>query len=267
MSSDSVEIDFIAGIKVKVPKVIGCMIGSFWINCEEEKYRVWEKTQLERLHHVLQQLSEGKPFDFVDAGCNMGSYTLLSIFFPKSHFWAFEPQPRLVRIARDILALNKIPSSQAQVTECALGSTEGKASLQASSSPYKGFDHTGVATMARKPLRFDGFYSIPVTIQTLDSFEQRFTNLLYIKIDTEGYEWPVLQGARQLINRFRPIIQAEMNSVNSEQCEQPTNWSELFCRQFKYVLVEVNEEEGMFCPQEKESQFRCLWLKSKDAFP
>lgn len=47
-----------------------------------------------------------------------------------------------------------------------------------------------------------------VTVNTLDSYN--FENVDIIKVDVEGYEFPVLKGAEQTIRRCRPIVQLEM---------------------------------------------------------
>jgi|688.fasta_scaffold07231_22 FkbM family methyltransferase len=47
-----------------------------------------------------------------------------------------------------------------------------------------------------------------VEVKTLDSFG--FTEVDGIKIDVEGWELPVIKGARTLIDRDRPVIQTEM---------------------------------------------------------
>jgi hypothetical protein len=46
-------------------------------------------------------------------------------------------------------------------------------------------------------------------VKTLDSYN--FDKVDFIKIDVEGYEPEVLEGAKQLINRHRPIIFFEVN--------------------------------------------------------
>jgi hypothetical protein len=50
-----------------------------------------------------------------------------------------------------------------------------------------------------------GSYSVPVN--TLDSFA--YENVGFIKIDVEGYEYEVLQGAQATISRCRPIMYIE----------------------------------------------------------
>ena len=52
-----------------------------------------------------------------------------------------------------------------------------------------------------------------ISMKTLDSFN--FTKVDIIKIDAEGYEVPVLQGARQTILGNKPMIQIEANKSGS----------------------------------------------------
>lgn len=47
-----------------------------------------------------------------------------------------------------------------------------------------------------------------VTVNTLDSY--KFENVDIIKVDVEGYEFPVLKGAEQTIRNCRPVVQLEM---------------------------------------------------------
>jgi FkbM family methyltransferase len=47
-----------------------------------------------------------------------------------------------------------------------------------------------------------------VTVNTLDSYG--FTEVDIIKIDCEGYEYPILQGAEQTIRSCRPVVQLEI---------------------------------------------------------
>ena len=56
---------------------------------------------------------------------------------------------------------------------------------------------------------------MPVQVETLDSFN--FQNVGFVKVDVEGYEKFVLEGAQQLIAQSRPTIQLE---IVSPQCRK-----------------------------------------------
>lgn len=51
--------------------------------------------------------------------------------------------------------------------------------------------------------------SVKVQVNRLDDFMDCFTRLDYIKLDAEGAEVDILEGATQIISRFRPIISTE----------------------------------------------------------
>jgi FkbM family methyltransferase len=52
------------------------------------------------------------------------------------------------------------------------------------------------------------YEKVPVKIKTLDSYD--FQNVDIIKIDVEGFEYDVMLGARQTIERWKPVVQVEM---------------------------------------------------------
>ena len=76
----------------------------------------------------------------------------------------------------------------------ALGDRHGSVSMQCA-------DHSGTYHVTGQ--------KGDIEIKTLDSFE--FNNVDIIKIDAEGYELPVLEGAKQTILGNRPWIQIEGN--------------------------------------------------------
>lgn len=80
---------------------------------------------------------------------------------------------------------------------------------------------SGKKWSARNPLRLRKRKLETVDCVTVDSYN--FVDIDFIKIDVEGYEWFVLQGAENTILNNRPIIQLE---IVANQCRKFGYWGE-----------------------------------------
>ena len=89
----------------------------------------------------------------------------------------------------------------------ALGRATGKAVLAVSGSDHPGHNTIGGFSYAADARA----YSVEVDVTSLDDFAaaQRLTRLDLLKIDVEGSETAVLQGARESLRRFRPAVVVE----------------------------------------------------------
>jgi len=65
-----------------------------------------------------------------------------------------------------------------------------------------------------------------IIVKTLDSYN--FENVDIIKVDTEGYEFPVVMGAEKTILKWLPVVQLEMVESQPERfgytCQQIYDW-------------------------------------------
>lgn len=140
---------------------------------------------------------------FVDVGASIGHWT---IFVAKKGFevHSFEPSPR----PYSILKRRVRRYSNVHVYPIALGESQREATLMLfeSFSPHSVVGSLAdYAQMQKRGLL--GRVQIPV--RTLDSFG--FTNVGLIKIDTEGYEVPILLGAEQTIRECKPRLIIEVH--------------------------------------------------------
>jgi hypothetical protein len=77
-----------------------------------------------------------------------------------------------------------------------------------------------------------------VQVETIDSYQ--FQDVGFIKIDVEGYEKFVLEGAIQTIQRCRPTLQLE---IVANQCRKFGYWGEdmiEWIRSLDYTVVSKN---------------------------
>jgi hypothetical protein len=125
----------------------------------------------------------------LDIGANVGLWSrdLVKNF---EQVIAFEP----VAMFRECLQRN-VTASNFAVQSVALGDSEGQVHMIITEGNT---GHTHVDPTSRGG---------DTTIIRLDSLE--LTNIDYIKIDCEGFEYRVLQGAKETIQRCRPVVVIE----------------------------------------------------------
>jgi FkbM family methyltransferase len=144
----------------------------------------------------------------IDVGANKGSYLWsLSRAVPKGRVVAFEPQPVLINYLRQACSaagLNNITIVGAGVSNVAGSLTLAIPPCvdDSNSSPGASFE---TAVSQRENCQF-----IDVPMVTLDDyFINEKARIGALKIDVEGHELSVLNGAINLIKKHRPTIVCE----------------------------------------------------------
>ena len=140
----------------------------------------------------------------VDVGANVGWHTLLMarLVGEGGRVLAIEANPSVRARLVEHLALNHV--EHVEVVPCAVGDSEGTVAFRApdASDASAGDGHVLAANEAA------GKDVIRVPTRTLDAIVEAsgVERLDLIKIDVEGFEWPVLAGSTRSIERFRPRI-------------------------------------------------------------
>lgn len=138
---------------------------------------------------------------FVDAGANVGYYTLMgaSLVDVTGRVFAFEPSPYAFRLLFDTLAENSI--TQVLAVHSALGDRSGEMQLF---MPKKPGNHTP------SMIPNNGGTPITVPVLKLDDYlrEREIECVDLLKIDVEGLEPNVIKGAQQYLKsrRIRAIL-------------------------------------------------------------
>ncbi len=178
----------------------------------------------------------------VDVGANRGIYT----------YWmgkravrvdAFEPQPALARYIRDARLRN------VHVHETALSDRAGTGQLLVPADD-------GLARIASSEVsdaisviaesKFGVKTRLEVAVRTLDSFHLQ--DVGFLKIDVEGHELAVLQGAHETITASRPVVFVEAETRHAPGA--PANIIEMMRDRYGYrtaafvrrwTLVDIEE--------------------------
>lgn len=167
--------------------------GYWWLPASRGKVlRVLRGTyEPEQTAHFVRWVRPGATV--IDIGAHVGYYTLLASMLAgeSGSVWAFEPEPTNAAFLRRHMYLNNCRN--VQVEELAVSNTNGHARFLCGKGSGTGhLDRTG--DMEVRTVRLEDFCAA------------RGITPSAIKIDVEGAEAAVLDGAKELILRARPVI-------------------------------------------------------------
>lgn len=184
----------------------------------------WENQEISGEKFVIEEIlkpivSKQSKMIFFDVGANVGSYSLmLSEIISKSEIYAFEPNPLTYRILKNNLV--HINNKNIKILNFGFGRYNSTEYLYT----YKNEPQSGHASLFKEYKDvIDSEQSkkeiipLEVTLKRMDTFclENGIDYIDFIKIDTEGYEYNIISGAKELLQENRiGIIQFEFNVTN-----------------------------------------------------
>lgn len=164
-------------------------------------YGQYEKTELDLFRDFCSSYfpseNTGVNSTIIDVGANIGNHTL---YFSKifKNVISFEPHPLTFRL----LELNCTDADNIILENRALGEGVGEIRLAENKKNMGGTHVSDLGKTVAKVTSLD------------DYLKGRNDNIAAIKIDVEGYEREVLQGAMNTISNFFPIIYFEQRDVD-----------------------------------------------------
>jgi FkbM family methyltransferase len=143
----------------------------------------------------------------IDIGASLGEWTipLARVVGAAGRVLAAEPAPRNAAALEATVAINAL--RQAEVIRCAVGDHDGSAEFAV---PIVTSARTDTGTARLGPAGA-GYQRLSVCLRSLDSLvsESGLDRLDLIKIDVEGHERQVIEGARAVLERYRPTLVIE----------------------------------------------------------
>ncbi len=152
-----------------------------------------------------------KPGDtFIDVGSNIGYLSAVgaSLVGSQGQVYCFEPVPIFFMRLKQMASRN--PRHRIVVNQCALGDKEGFAKISITNIKNIGWNTMVPGFMSKETTR----ESVKVPMRRLDAYIKKggIKNISLIKIDVEGFEFPVLRGLSSFFENKnnRPVIVCEI---------------------------------------------------------
>jgi FkbM family methyltransferase len=134
----------------------------------------------------------------VDVGCHKGEVLdLIREASPKGKLFGFEPIPLLAELLK-----TKYAYTNCTIIDCALSNETGTSSFNyvVSNPSYSGLKKRKYDRANEKDT------SITVMTELLDNIIDASLKIDFIKIDVEGGELLVLEGAKEILKRDKPVV-------------------------------------------------------------
>jgi len=139
--------------------------------------------------------------NFIDVGANIGYFSCLMSLLagPAGRVLAIEPEPGNLKLLERNLKSNHL--TNVEVHACAVGDSEGSAMLGLYKPSNRG--RHSIVDLKMKS-------AIQVSMKRLDDLTKKVGNgataWSLVKIDVEGYEPFVIEGARETLSRTRALV-------------------------------------------------------------
>ncbi len=200
-------------------------VGSIQI-ASKAKERGIETTLLRNTLALLKAQKNRPTNDYIiaDVGTNFGFLSLVwaNSVCQQGKVYSFEPHPTIFKSFKKAIALNNL---EAIITanNVAVGKEEGSVSISLASTT----SNTKKGEVTDVQLK----ETTTVPMICLDHYFKEMDRLDLIKIDVDGIELQILQGASSILDKLRPIVVVEMNG-DKAICN--------YLQQKRYTLLDMN---------------------------
>jgi FkbM family methyltransferase len=224
----------------------------------------WTEHRFENIEieFILNVLEPG--MIFFDAGANVGLFTISAAKkIGGKCIFAFEPCASTYALLKQNVQLNGLPD--VNVAQIALGDAVGEGVLQVNVRGKDGLNTLGRATHSESK----AVGQEEVTITTLDVFmkDHDISHVDVMKVDIEGGELMLFQGARELLERAdAPLILYESGYLTRGFGYHPVEiiW---FLESCGYTVFTLNSKTGEIGNLNADCQYDSMMIAAKPGHP
>lgn len=170
---------------------------------------------ISQMFRWMQNLELPQNSTILDIGANVGMFSLsYASMFKKAEIHCFEPVPFIYKYLRKNLEMNPNLSCNVHAHNLGMSNCLERKQLsipvpQQHERYIKKLDNRLYSILGQGEDKFEAQF-IP-----LDKWvrESEISNVDFIKIDVEGYEYLVLEGANDTLRSFQPIVMLELNEM------------------------------------------------------
>lgn len=163
--------------------------------------------------HVLPVIKSAEVI--ADIGANIGTTAL---FFanqnPQAHIYAFEPHPNSFKKASENIALNRFKNIH--LINIGLGEQPATLKLYEVNKYNSGMNRILSQNMD------NNLSYVEIVINTFDNFckKNEIKTLNFVKIDVEGFEYWVIKGGVNTLQKYKPVLFVELNDNSLKEGSQ-----------------------------------------------
>lgn len=221
------------------------------------------KCALKQPHSQLQPLlrryiTETEP-TIIDVGGHGGQFTkLFAKMYPRGKVITFEPNPYALSIITKVIRLHRLKN--VSLLEVGLSDEEGVDTLY---TPIKtsGSRRYGLSHFQMAPDQKENHVESTAKLATFDRLaeERALTRIDFMKIDIEGWEVHMLKGAKQSIEKFKPVIMCEIEDESLKRAGSSAQELLRLLKSFGYKIDFLDEKAGELTPLDDATTSGDLW--------
>ena len=177
----------------------------------------------------------------IDVGANIGYTTVLFADYvtPGFKIFAIEPHPANFEKLQENVARYGL-EDRVVLIRAAVGEADGETDLWQNETSHA--DHRILTASLNDSLAENSFQTLKVPLITLDSLSSEYSlagSVKFVKIDVQGYELPVLEGMKMLLqeNSEMKVCLEYYPEMMREMGFQADKIFDFFVNYFKYLVV------------------------------